>query len=77
MFLLPVRGSKNQWYKNVVKSKRVKISSGKLSLDLSARPITDAKRVGAVADKFRRKHGTSDVKKYYSVFDAAVELNFP
>src|SRR5881296_4592591 len=63
LFLMPVRGSKNQWYKNVLKSRRIKISSGKLSLDLSARPITESKKVASVVDKFRKKHGVADVKK--------------
>ncbi len=77
VFLMPVRGSKNQWYKNVLKSKRIKISSGKVSLELSANPISDSKRVASVADKFRKKHGAADVKKYYTGFDAAVELSLP
>ena len=77
LFLLPVKGSKNQWYRNVVKSKKMKISSGKLSLELSATPITEPKKVGSVVDKFRKKHGANDVKRYYSVFDAAVELSLP
>ena len=77
VFLMPVRGSKNQWYKNVLKSKRIKISSGKVSLELSANPISDSKRVSSVADKFRKKHGAADVKKYYTGFDAAVELSLP
>ena len=77
IFLMPVRGSKNQWYKNVLISKRIKISSGKVSLELSAKPINDLKNVGSVADKFRKKHGVTDVKKYYKGFDAAVELSLP
>jgi len=77
VFLMPVRGSKNQWYKNVLKSRRIKISSGKVSLELSAKPISDSKRVASVADKFRKKHRVADVKRYYAVFDAAVELNLP
>ena len=77
IFLMPVRGSKNQWYKNVLKSRRIKISSGKLSLELPAKPINDSQRVASVADKFRKKHGATDVKKYYAGFDAAVELNLP
>src|SRR5881392_1461505 len=77
VFLMPVRGSKNQWYKNVLKSKRIGISSGKVSLEISAKPINDAKRVAAVADKFRKKHGVADVKKYYTRFDADVELSLP
>jgi deazaflavin-dependent oxidoreductase (nitroreductase family) len=77
VFLMPTRGSKNQWYKNVLKSKRIKISSGKVSLDLPATPISDSKKVSLVADKFRKKHGATDVKKYYTGFDAAVELSLP
>jgi hypothetical protein len=77
VFLMPVRGSKNQWYRNVLKSRRIKISSGKVSLELSAKPIDDLKRVASVADKFRKKHGVADVKKYYAGFDAAVELSLP
>ena len=77
VFLMPTRGSKSQWYKNVLKSKRIKISSGKVSLDLAAKPISDSKKVSLVADKFRKKHGATDVKKYYAGFDAALELSLP
>ena len=77
IFLLPVRGSRNQWYRNVLKSKRIKISSGKVSLDLVAKPTSESKRVAYIADKFRKKHGASDVKKYYAKFDAAIELGLP
>jgi deazaflavin-dependent oxidoreductase (nitroreductase family) len=77
VFLMPTSGSKNQWFKNVLKSKRIKISSGKVSLDLAAKPISDSRKVSLVADKFRKKHGATDVKKYYTGFDAAVELSLP
>ena len=77
VFLMPTKGSKNQWYKNVLKSRRIKISSGKVSLDLAAKPMSDSKQVAFVADKFRKKHGVTDVKKYYQGYDAAVELNLP
>ena len=77
LFLLPVKGSKSQWYKNVLKTRRMKISSGKVSVQLSAKPVTEAKGVGSVVDKFRKKHGDADVKKYYIGFDAAVELRLP
>jgi len=77
IYLMPVRGSKNQWYKNVLKSRRIKISSGKVSLDLAAKPISESKRVASIADKFRKKHGAADVTRYYTRFDAAVELNLP
>jgi deazaflavin-dependent oxidoreductase (nitroreductase family) len=77
VYLMPVRGSKNQWYKNVLKSRRIKISSGKVSIELAAKPINDLKRVASIADMFRKKHGAADVKRYYAVYDAAVEFNLP
>jgi hypothetical protein len=40
--------------------------------ELDAVPITDAKAVSTVVEKFRQKYGTKDVKKYYSKFDVAV-----
>ena len=77
IFLMPTNGSKNQWYKNVQKSKKIKISSGKVALDLAVKPITESKKVASVVERFRKKHGAGDVKKYYSVFDVAIELNLP
>src|SRR5260370_24528755 len=61
IYLMPVRGSKNQWYKNVLKSERIKISSVRVSIELSAKLINDSKRVGSIADKFRKKHGVTAV----------------
>jgi hypothetical protein len=37
-------------------------------------PIIDAKAVKSVVEKFRKKHGAKDVKKYYSKFDVAVVM---
>jgi len=39
---------------------------------LRAIPVTDAKQVSSVVEKFRAKYGAGDVKKYYSKFDVAV-----
>ncbi len=77
LFLLPVSGSHSQWYKNVQKSRRMKISSGKLKLNLTVKPIADTNKVSSIADKFRKKYGVADVKKYYSRFDAVVEIALP
>lgn len=74
VFLLPVTGSNSEWYKNMEKSKKITISSGHLKLQLAARPVTDSKKVSLIADKFRKKYSASEVKKYYTNFDAGVEL---
>ena len=72
LYLLPVQGSDTQWYKNVLKNPRIRISARGAEAEFQAVPITDAKQVSSVVEKFRAKYGTSDVKKYYSKFDVAV-----
>ena len=72
LYLLPVRGSDTQWYKNVLKSPTIRIDARGVEAELQAAPITDPTRVSSVVEKFRAKYGAGDVKKYYSRFDVAV-----
>jgi deazaflavin-dependent oxidoreductase (nitroreductase family) len=72
LYLLPVSGSDTQWYKNVLKNPSLRIDAGGDKAELRAVPVTDPKQVASVVEKFRAKYGASDVKKYYSKFDAAV-----
>jgi deazaflavin-dependent oxidoreductase (nitroreductase family) len=72
LYLLPVQGSDTQWYKNVVKNPSIRIKAGSTEAEFKAIPVTDAKQVASVVEKFRAKYGAGDVKKYYSKFDVAV-----
>src|SRR5215472_12075216 len=72
LYLLPVSGSDTQWYKNVMKNPSVRIEAQGKETTLIVAPIVDVKQVALVAEKFRKKYGASDVKKYYSKFDVAV-----
>jgi len=72
LYLLPVKGSDTQWYKNVLKNPTVRIKAAGTEAEFKAIPITDAKQVSSVAEKFRAKYGAGDVKKYYAKFDVAV-----
>jgi deazaflavin-dependent oxidoreductase (nitroreductase family) len=72
LYLLPVRGSDTQWYKNVLKNPSIQIKTGGTEAEFKAIPITDPKQVLSVVEKFREKYGASEVKKYYSRFDVAV-----
>jgi deazaflavin-dependent oxidoreductase (nitroreductase family) len=72
LYLLPVKGSDTQWYKNVQKNPAIRIDAKGAEREFKVAPITDAKQVKTVVDKFRNKYGSADVKKYYSKFDAAV-----
>lgn len=72
--LLPVEGSHTQWYQNVLKNPKIGIDAKGAKAELKAVPVTDAKQVGSVVEKFREKYGAGDVKKYYSNFDVAVSV---
>jgi deazaflavin-dependent oxidoreductase (nitroreductase family) len=72
LYLVPVQGSDTQWYKNVLHNPAIRIDARGAEAEFQAVPITDAKRVSSVVEKFREKYGAKDVKKYYSKFDVAV-----
>ncbi len=72
LYLLPVKGSDTQWYKNVLNTPLIRLKAGTTETESHAVPITDANEVASVVKKFRHKYGDNDVKKYYSKFDVAV-----
>ncbi len=72
LYLLPVRGSDSQWYRNVLKNPSIRIDARGVEAEFRATPISEAKTVKSVIEKFREKYGAKDVKKYYSKFDVAV-----
>jgi deazaflavin-dependent oxidoreductase (nitroreductase family) len=72
LYLVPVRGSDTQWYKNVVKNPVIDIDARGAESEFKAVPIADKEQVSSIVEKFREKYGAGDVKKYYSKFDVAV-----
>jgi deazaflavin-dependent oxidoreductase (nitroreductase family) len=74
LYLLPVRGSDSDWYKNVLDTPAIRLTANGRSRTAQARPITDPAKVREIADKFRAKYGADQVKKYYSKLDVAAEV---
>jgi len=76
LYLIPVKGSDTQWYKNVLQNPSIRIDARGAEAEFRAVPLTDANEVKSVVEQFREKYGARDVKKYYSKFDVAavVEL---
>jgi deazaflavin-dependent oxidoreductase (nitroreductase family) len=72
LYLVPVQGSDTQWYKNVLKNPAISVDAHGAEANVKVIPITGAKDVASVVEKFREKYGAGDVKKYYSKFDVAV-----
>ena len=72
LYLLPVRGSDTQWYRNVLANPSLKIDARGQEAEFRAVPIQKQETVKSVIEKFREKYGAGDVKKYYSKLDVAV-----
>jgi hypothetical protein len=76
LYLLPVQGSKTNWYKNMLAGSKLNISvNGLKVLIATGNPITNSNGVNEVVNKFKSKYGEGDVKKYYTQFDVAVEAS--
>src|SRR5918911_2331303 len=73
LYLLPLRGTDTEWYRNVLKTPTIRLAAGGAEATATPTPLTDPAQVSAVVEKFRRKHG-ADVARYYEKFDAAVEV---
>jgi deazaflavin-dependent oxidoreductase (nitroreductase family) len=76
LYLVPVRGSDSDWYKNVVATPRMQLTSDGESISATATPIS-TDRVRAMVDKFRQKYGADQVAAYYPKTDVAVEVSLP
>ena len=74
LYLLPVKGSDTDWYKNLSKTPTIRVSARGKTFTASPRLLTDEAQVGEVAQKFRYKYGAGQVKAYYPKLDVAVEV---
>ena len=73
LYLIPVRGSDTDWYKNVRKTPTIRLEARGKTFTTSARLLTDEAQIGKVLEKFRDKYGRN-VKAYYPKLDVAVEV---
>jgi deazaflavin-dependent oxidoreductase (nitroreductase family) len=74
ILLLPVSGSKSNWYRNVEKTPTIGLRAEGAELQVDARPTTDSPTVEHVVEAFSEKYGADRVKEYYPGVDAAVEV---
>src|SRR2546421_7354274 len=59
LYLIPVRGSDTQWYKNVRKRPAIQLSARGKTLTANARLITDQTQLDQILEKFRDKYGSN------------------
>jgi deazaflavin-dependent oxidoreductase (nitroreductase family) len=77
LWLLPVKGSDTQWYRNLKKNRAVTIQAGAKRFDLRARLLKDARAVSTVIQQFREKYTPQEIKHWYTGFDVAVQIPLP
>jgi len=72
IYLLPVRGSATQGYKNVSKNRSIRVEARGPHAKFKAVPLTRQAQVKSAIEKIRTKYGAGDGKQYYAKFDVAV-----
>ena len=73
LYLIPVKGSDTEWYKNLRKTPTIRLEARGKTLTASARFLTDEAQIDKIFEKFRDKYGRN-VKSYYPKHDVAVEI---
>src|SRR5213593_1866207 len=66
LYLLPVKGSDSDWYKNILKTPPMRLKAGGKEWSAEGKPVTDKFKVRDIVEKFKNKYGAGQVKKYYS-----------
>jgi deazaflavin-dependent oxidoreductase (nitroreductase family) len=74
LYLVPVRGSDSDWYKNILKTTRIRLAAEAAQLEATAIPTSDIAKVEQILDRFRAKYGAQDVEAYYPRHEVAVEV---
>jgi deazaflavin-dependent oxidoreductase (nitroreductase family) len=77
LHLLPVGGSDTNWYRNALAHPDVTLTVDGQSLRATARPVTDPALVAATVERFRARYGASQIARYYTKLDVAVEIELP
>ena len=74
LYLLPVKGSDAQWYRNLLRNPWIRIAARGRKGEFRAAPVTRARAVASVIRKFGQKYKAPIVRKLYSKFDVAVRV---
>jgi len=75
LWLLPVHGSKTQWYRNLLKNPTITIKVGKEQRTLKSKTLRGAAAVRKVIQSFGNKYTPEMITKLYpGPLDVAVQL---
>jgi deazaflavin-dependent oxidoreductase (nitroreductase family) len=72
--LVPMRGSDNNWFKNLTKNPQIELGVGDIAISFKATIVRNPDRVEKVLDRFRAKYGSVWSESYYTKRDVYVEV---
>jgi hypothetical protein len=75
IYLLPLKGSETEWYKNVLKDPDITLTVDGSTIQAEAKPITETDRVQQIVKLFAAKYGgMSEINRWYSNLDVAIAV---
>lgn len=74
VILVPMKGSENEWFKNLEKNPQIELSVDESAIPFTAKIVRDSDRVEMVLDRFRSKYKSMWSESYYTKRDVYVEL---
>lgn len=74
LWLLPVYGSKTQWYRNLKKNRAIGVQVGTERREFSARLMKNSKTVKTVIQRFGEKYTPEQIRQWYTGLDVAVQI---
>ena len=77
LWLLPVTGSRTQWFRNLEKNRAITIQAGSAQREFRARLLKSAPAVPKVIRQFRDKYTAEEIKRWYTGLDVAVQIPLP
>jgi deazaflavin-dependent oxidoreductase (nitroreductase family) len=77
LWLLPVYGSRTQWYRNLQANRAITIHAGSERLGLRSRLLKNAPAVRKVVRQFREKYTPEQIKRWYTGLDVAAHIPCP
>ena len=74
VILVPMKGSDNNWYKDLTKDPQVELGVGETAIQCKATLVRDPSRVERILDRFRAKYKSVWSESYYTKRDVYVEV---
>ena len=74
LWLLPLHGSRTQWYRNVLADPTLTLRAGRRALTAMGRPRRARSAVQRVLKRFRKKYSAKLVAEYYDHSDVVVDV---